>query len=142
MQGSVRIGLALLVFAAGAAFAASSDFGPPPVILDLGPVTPTPAPTPKRADRKRLVSTITVQNSAKGDSVISFEAMDVSALGGDRFPLVAAKTYSLSQAAETDDPRAKQLAAEIVTKIRELERDMLRYVEIAGPPKEREPLVK
>lgn len=136
MQWSGWIGLAL------GFLAASTDFGPPPVVLDLGPVVPTPAPTPRHADRKRLISTITVQNSIKGETVVSFEAMDVAQESKERSPMIAARTYAISEAKESENPEAKKLANDIVGHIRELEKEMLRFAEVMGPPKEREPLVK
>lgn len=136
MQWSALIGLSLGVIAA------STQIGPPPVVLDLGAVKPTPAPTPKHAEKKRLISTITVQNSAKGETVVSFEAMDVADEGGDKYPLIAAKSYSLADADTTATAETRQIAQRIVTQIRDLEREMLHFAEVVGPPKEREPLTK
>ena len=123
-------------FALGIVLVASPKVGPPPVILDLGPVVPTPAPTPKLAARKRLITTITVQNTAEGESVISFEAADVADEGAGKIRPIASKTYSLAE----EDPKLKEMTAKIVRQVRELERDMLSYAETAGPPKERAPL--
>ncbi|HYD49876.1 MAG TPA: hypothetical protein VEB21_16075 [Terriglobales bacterium] len=151
MQWNVRIGLALTFLAAAAQVAAaqsarpqahSAQIGPPPVVLDLGPVKPTPAPTPRRADKKRFVSTVTAQNSADGETVISFEVMDVADEGNEKYPLIAAKSYSLNDAEATTQAEARAIAERIVTQIRQLEREMLHFAEVVGPPKEREPLVK
>lgn len=136
MQWNALIGLSLGMLAA------STQIGPPPVVLDLGPLKPTPVPTARQADKKRLISTITVQNNAKGETVISFEAMDVAAEGDEKFPLIAAKSYSLSDAEARENPRAREIAERIVGQVRQLERDMLRYAEVVGPPREREPLTK
>ncbi len=122
--------LAVSVVGAGA-----SD--PPAVMLDLGPVVPTPAPTPEEATRRRLITTITVQNVAHGDSVISFEATDVADKGKDKFQTMAAARYSLTEA----PPKLKALRSKIIAEIRDLERDLLEYAEIAGPPKDRPPVL-
>ena len=66
------------IVALGMVTATAGKVGPPPVILDLGPVMPTPAPTPKAAQKKRLITTITVQNTAEGETVVTFEATDVA----------------------------------------------------------------
>jgi hypothetical protein len=135
MQWNGLIGLALGVLAA------STQIGPPPVVLDLGPIKPTPAPTAKRAEKKRLISTITVQNSANGDSVISFEATDVADEGTEKLPLVAARTYSMADADNAPEA-TRETARRIVSQIRELEREMLHFAEQVGPPKPRQPLVQ
>ncbi len=131
MQWTAWIGLAL-----GVVMVATPKPGPPPVILDLGPVVPTPAPTPKFAQRKRLVTVITVQNSPKGDTAGTFEVTDFADEGKDRTRTLASKTYSLSE----DNPDVSELKERIFREIRELERDMLKYAEKAGPPRERAPI--
>ena len=110
---------------------------PPPVILDLGPVQPTPAPTPEGAAKKRLITTITVQNAPDGDSIITFEASDYAEQIGGRIDLIAAQTYSTTV---EDRPELREQATQLVLQIRELERDMLAFVEAAGPPEPRPPL--
>jgi hypothetical protein len=132
MQWTAWIGIA-----AGVLLAATPKAGPPPVILELGPVVPTPAPTAKAAARKRLITTITVQNSAEGETVASFEATDVADEGKDRVRRLASQSYSLSE----DKPELQELRERIMRQIRDLEREMLRYVEKAGPPKERAPMI-
>ncbi|MFI5395927.1 MAG: hypothetical protein ACHQ9S_10380 [Candidatus Binatia bacterium] len=131
MQWTGWIGLALGMVAVSAA-----KVGPPPVILDLGPVAATPAPTPKSAEKKRLITTITVQNSPEGESRISFEATDIADEGKSKARTLALKTYSLAE----EKPELNALRSRIVDQIRSLERDMLDYAERAGPPKERAPL--
>ncbi len=131
MQLTAWVGLAV-----GMVMATASKVGPPPVILDLGPVVPTPAPTPKLGEKKRLITTITVQNSPAGETVVSFEATDVADEGGGKTHTIASKQYSLAE----PKPETKDLADKIVRQIRTLERDMLDYAERAGPPKERAPL--
>jgi hypothetical protein len=106
------------------------------VILELGPVVPTPAPTFKPAERKRLISVITVQNAPDGESAISFEASDVADEGDGKFRPIASGTYSLVD----EQPKAKQIRGKILKQVRELERTMLEYVKIVGPPKERAPI--
>lgn len=110
--------------------------GSPPIIMELGPVVPPAAPTPRPAERKRIISVITVQNSRDGESVISFEASDFADEGGGRTRPLASRTYSLVD----DEPKGKEMRAKIVRDIRNLERDMLEYAKIIGPPKERAPL--
>ena len=107
-----------------------------PVIEELGPVARTPAPTPKHADRKRLISVITVQNAADGESAISFEATDVADEGGGKMRTLVQQTYSLTQ----EEKKGQALRAKIVNQVRALEEVMLQYVEVVGPPKERSPL--
>jgi hypothetical protein len=99
-------------------------------------VKATPAPTPTAAEKKRLITTITVQNSPEGDSTVSFEATDVADEGKDKLRTLAQKTYSLAE----EKPELTALRGRIMEQIRALERDMLDYAERAGPPKERAPL--
>lgn len=137
----LAIGFVLVLWGATAAL---GQAGPGPVILELGPVEPTPAPTPRAQERLRLVSTITVQNNAEGESLVSFEVSEVTEeKKNDRIRPVAFKTYSLGEDEVKEEPEAaRPLAREIITRIRDLERMMLRYAEIAGPPKERKPIVE
>lgn len=130
MQWTGWIGLALGMVMV------SAKVGPPPVILDLGPVQPTPAPTPKEAERKRLITTITVQNTAAGESVVSFEATDFADERKGKTRTIAAKSYSLAE----EKPELNELRGRIMEHVRDLEREMLLYVEKAGPPKERAPI--
>ena len=134
MQWTALIGLALGVVMAGP----TSKLGPPPVILELGPHVPTPAPTPKPAAKKRLITTLTVQNSAEGESVVSFEATDVIDEGEGKFKMLASKRYSLAEAEE--QPKLHEARARIMQHIRDLEHELLDYAELAGPPKPRAPL--
>lgn len=131
MLWTAWIGLAV-----GTVMVATPKPGPPPVILNLGPVVPTPAPTAKAAERKRLITVITVQNTAKGDTVVSFDATDIADEGKDHTRTLASKTYSLAE----DKPELKELRERLLVQIRELERELLKYAEKAGPPKERAPL--
>jgi hypothetical protein len=131
MQWTGWIGLAL-----GMVMVSTTKVGPPPVMLDLGPVKATPGPTPKSAEKKRLITTITVQNSPEGDSTVSFEATDVADEGKGKLRTLALKTYSLAD----EKPELTALRGRIMEQIRGLERDMLDYAERAGPPKERAPL--
>ncbi len=111
---------------------------PPPVILDLGRLNPTPAPTPEENQKKRLITVITVRNSAEGESVITFEASDVATGGRERVRTLASKSYALGT--DTETPELKQRSAKILHKIRSLERDLLDYAQQAGPPKQAPPL--
>lgn len=110
---------------------------PPPVILDLGKLNPTPAPTPEDARKNRLITVITVRNSGEGESVITFEASDVAIGGKQRVRTLASKAYAFGS--EDEKPAAKVLGKRILQQIRDVERDMLRYAEIQGPPKESAP---
>jgi len=107
-----------------------------PVIHELGPVVHTPAPTPKHADRKRLITVITVLNSVDKESAISFEATDVGDEGGGKSRTLAQQTYSLSD----DEKKGQALRSKILSQVRNLEQTMLEYVKVVGPPKERAPL--
>ncbi|MGD0946066.1 MAG: hypothetical protein ABSA52_01445 [Candidatus Binatia bacterium] len=131
MQWTSWIGLAL-----GVVMVSAPKLGPPPVMLDLGPVVPTPVPSPKSAEKKRLITTITVQNSPEGESIVSFEATDVADEGKDKFRTLASKNYSLAE----EKPELKHLRERILQDLRGIEREMLDFAELAGPPKERAPL--
>ena len=120
----------------GVVMVTAAKVGPPPVILDLGPVAATPAPTPKHEQKKRLITTITVQNSAAGASVVTFEATDIADEGKDKIRTIAAKSYSLAD----ERPELRELRERIMVDLRKVEREMLQFVERAGPPKAREPL--
>jgi hypothetical protein len=117
---------------------AGTKIGPPPVVLDLGPLQPTPVPTPLHADKKRLITTITIQNSEKGESVMWFEATDFADEGKDKTRTLASKRYSVTEAEEK--PELKPLADKIMQQVRALEHDMLEFVEKSGPPKPRAPM--
>jgi hypothetical protein len=121
-------------FLVGVAVAASQ---PGPVIQELGPVVPTPQPSPKVERHIRLISSLTLGNQPDGDSVISFEATDFGVAGtGDdtKYRTIATEQYSLIE----PKPEARELRDEILRKLRDLESDMLRFVEIAGPPRIRD----
>lgn len=102
-----------------------------PVIERLGEVMPTPAPSPKVEERIRLIESLTMQNTPEGSSIITFQAADYveSEIGAHR--TLAIEQYSLIE----PKPEARELRDEIVRKVRELERDLLEYVEITGPPR-------
>ncbi len=131
MQWTAWVGMALTM-----ATVTVGTRGAPPVILELGPVRPTPAPTAKPAEKKRLITTITVQNNPTGESVISFEAMDFADEGSERVGILASQRYSLAD----DKPELREMTGKIISQIRVLERELLEYVDRAGPPKERAPV--
>ena len=131
MQWTSWIGLAL-----GLVMVSAAKVGPPPVMLDLGPVVPTPAPSPKSAERMRLITTITVQNSPQGESTVSFEATDLADEGKGKFSTLASKSYSLAE----EKPELRDLREQIMRDLRSIEREMLEFAERAGPPKEHAPL--
>jgi len=109
---------------------------PPPVVLDLGPVVPTPAPSPKGAEHKRLITTITVQNSVDGETAVSFEATDLGVEANGKTHPIASQTYSFAEV----KPELKASRDKMLQQLRDLERDMLQFVERAGPPKPRAPI--
>lgn len=112
---------------------------PGPVIQELGPVVPTPQPSPKAERHVRLITSLTLGNQPDGDSVIAFEAGDFGVSGsGDEiiYRTIASEQYTLID----PKPAARELRDEILGKIRDLERDLLRFVEITGPPRVRDPI--
>lgn len=132
----LAIGVMIL---AGVALATQSAWQPPPVILDLGELAPTPAPSPQRADRIRLITSFTVQNKPEGDSIISFEATDLAQTELKDYRIIASEVYSLSELKKGD---AVVTRDRILAKLRDLERDLLVYVEQVGPPRGREPVTQ
>ena len=124
------IGMAL-----GIVLVTGGNLGKPPVILELGPFVPTPAPTFKPAEKKRMITTVTVQNSMQGESVVSFEVTDFTDERDGKQSTVATKRYSLAD----EEAKLQSLRAKIVAEVRQIERDMLEYAERAGPPKPRPP---
>ncbi|MGH7786067.1 MAG: hypothetical protein ACRERC_04325 [Candidatus Binatia bacterium] len=133
--------LALALAVAGAFVAgATLAVQPGPVIQQLGPVVPTPQPSPKAEDHIRLITSFTVGNKPDGESVISFEATDFGISGTKKdetkFRTIATEQYTLVE----PKPAARAQRDEIVRKLRELEQDLLRYVEITGPPRARDPI--
>ena len=110
-----------------------ADAGPPPVIHDLGQVNPTPVPTEKTYRKMRLITSLTVQNSPEGETVVTFEASDVAKNKDGKFRNLASQRYSLGEV-------KKQHAAQrdvIITDLRTLEEAILKYVEAVGGPRDR-----
>jgi hypothetical protein len=130
----IRFAIALgLAFVAGAALAKQL----PPVVQHLGPYVPTPGPTPEIRDRIRLITALTVQNKPGRPSVITFEATDFGRAPKGKeyeYRTLASELYSLSEPKKA----ARALADQITFKIRDLEKDLLEYVQIMGPPRRRE----
>jgi hypothetical protein len=135
MRRALGFTLVASVLAAGIAVAEQE----PPVVLDLGPVVPTPAPSPKVEDKVRMITSFTMQNKPDGESIISFEATDFGRAKNDQHRMIATEIYTL---VEPKKKKAKPLADDIVKKIRELERELLEYVEVVGPPRERVPITE
>lgn len=121
---------------AGATLAAQ----PGPVIQQLGPVVPTPQPSPRAEDHIRLITSFTVGNKPDGESVISFEATDFGISGEKKdetkYRTIATEQYTLVE----PKPAARAMRDEIIRKLRDLEKDLLTFVEITGPPRARDPL--
>jgi hypothetical protein len=136
MQPTIVIIVGALLIGPGIAWA--GDVDPPPVILDLGPLKPTPAPTPKKADKIRLITTVTIKNSPDGDTIVTFEASDYADEGEDKFRLLASKSYAASEGEERSV--LKPGTDRILHLVRDLEREMLEFVEVSGPPVERPPI--
>jgi hypothetical protein len=136
MRSKMTLLAITVAFLAGVAVAKQ----PGPVIQNLGPVVPTPQPSPLAEEHIRLISSFTLGNKPDGESVISFEATDfgVSKSGDDKkFRTIATEQYSLVE----PKPQAREMRDQITRKIRDLESDLLRYVELAGPPRVREPIM-
>jgi hypothetical protein len=113
---------------------------PGPVIQELGPVVPTPQPSPKAEQHIRMVTSFTLGNKPTGESVISFEATDFGVSGAivdeTKYRTIATEQYSLAE----PKPQVKELRDQIMLKIRDLERDMLKFVDLTGPPRVRDPI--
>jgi len=105
----------------------------PPVLQDLGNVRPTPVPTEKSYDKKRLITSLTVQNSPEGETIITFEASDVGRLPDGKFKQIASQRYSLTEV----KPKNQQLRSEVIVELRRLEEAILRYVDAVGGPRDR-----
>jgi hypothetical protein len=115
---------------------------PGPVVRELGPMQPTPAPSPKSEARIRLITSLTIQNKPDGDSVITFEATDFAReemKTANKYRIVATEFYSL---VEPKKKEAVERAEEIMLKIRDLEEELLQFVEIVGPPRGRQPITE
>lgn len=135
----MRTKLMLLALVGGFGAAVALAKQPGPVIQNLGPVVATPAPSPKPEEHIRLISSFTLGNKPDGESVISFEAADygISGSGEDtKYRTIASEQYSLVD----PPPNARALRDEIMRKIRDLESDLLHFVEVTGPPRVREPI--
>ncbi len=130
MQWTGLIGMALGLFAV-----TGVKLNPPPVMLDVGTIEATPVPTPKPAEHKRLITLITVQNNNTGESVITFEASDFSKRPDHDPHIIASKQYAVGDG--DDKKKTQEVSARIISKVRDLERDMLEFAKIAGPPKAR-----
>ncbi len=137
MRASIGAAAVVVAFVAGVAIAKQ----PGPVIEQLGPVSPTPAPSPKAEDHIRLITSFTLGNKPNGESVISFEATDFGVSGNikdeSKYRTIATEQYSLVE----PKPQARELRDRIMLKIRDLERDMLKFVQIVGPPRTRAPIM-
>ncbi|HVN85753.1 MAG TPA: hypothetical protein VMW17_13000 [Candidatus Binatia bacterium] len=135
MRRTIVVGAVLV----GSVVALAAPNDPPVVMLDLGPLVATPAPTPEAATRKRLITSLTIQNAPTGESVMNFECSDVAeqANKNKKYKTLAASRYALSD----DSPKLQEQRRKIIAKIRDLEHDLLDYVKVAGPPKARRPLI-
>lgn len=133
MRSSLTIAAVLAAFLAGMAIAAQ----PGPVIQELGPVVPTPVPSPKAERHVRLITSFTLGNQPDGDTVIAFEATDFGISGsGDetKYRTIASEQYTVVD----PKPAARASRDEILRKIRDLEHELLHYVELTGPPRVRD----
>jgi hypothetical protein len=137
MRASIGAAAVVAAFVAGVAIAKQ----PGPVIEQLGPVVPTPAPSPKAEEHIRLITSFTLGNKPNGESVISFEATDFGVMGHivdeSKYRTIATEQYSLVE----PKPNARALRDQIMIKIRDLERDLLKFVQVVGPPRTRDTLM-
>lgn len=135
MRATLIAASVLAAFLAGVTVAQTG-----PVIQQLGPVVPTPQPSPKAEQHIRLISSFTLGNKPTGESVIAFEATDFGVAGDrkdeSRYRTIASEQYTLVD----PKPQAKALRDDIMRKLRELESDLLRFVELTGPPRARDPI--
>ncbi len=136
MRATVTRAALLVAFLSGPA---AAQLGAP-IIQQLGPVVPTPQPSPKAEQHIRLISSFTLGNKPTGETVIAFEATDFGVAGDKkdetRFRTIASEQYTLVE----PKPQAKALRDDIMRKLRELESDLLRYVELTGAPRTRDPV--
>ncbi len=132
MRYSTPAALAVLILTSAAVLPSAAGELGSAVIERLGKVVPTPAPSPHPEEKIRLISSLTVQNKPSGDSSFTFEAADYGERKGGRFRVIAIEQYSLIE----PKPKARALRDEIVRKLRALEKDLLMYVELVGPPRE------
>lgn len=132
MSQSVRFSIALSVLSILAVPAVPAGELGKAVIERLGQVQPTPAPSPEVEERIRLISSLTMQNKPDGASVVTFEAADFGEGENEKYRIIAIEQYSLIE----PKPQARELRDEIVRKLRDLERDLLAFVELTGPPRE------
>ncbi len=124
----IAVGMVAGTLAAGTAWAGELGSA---VIERLGKVKPTPLPSPVPEDKIRLISSLTLQNKPSGETLVSFEAADFGEKKNGTFRIIAIEQYSLIE----PQADALQLRDEIVRKLRALEKDLLAYVEIVGPPR-------
>lgn len=110
-----------------------AEAGPPPVLKDLGHVQPTPVPTETAYDKKRLITSLTVQNSPKGETIITFEASDVGRMPDGKYKPIASQRYSLTEVKSKHKP----LKEEVLHDLRRLEEALLQYVNAVGGPRDR-----
>ncbi len=132
MRHSTHCALALIVVSTLTAHPSLGGELGKAVIERLGKVVPTPEPSPYPEEKIRLISSLTVQNKPDGDSTFTFEAADYGERENGQYRVIAIEQYSLVE----PKPEAIPLRDEIVRKLRELEKDMLSYVEMVGPPRE------
>jgi len=136
MRSKTIFAALLAGFLAGIALAKQ----PGPVIQNLGPVSPTPMPSPRHEEHIRLISSFTLNNKPTGETIVSFEATDfgVSGKGEDtRYRTIATEQYSL---VDTKKPELRELRDQITKQVRDLESELLKFVDVAGPPRAREPM--
>ncbi len=110
----------------------------PPAMHTFGALVVTPAPSPERQDKIRLITSITIQNRPDGDSTIAFEATDFAKAEKREHRILATEVYSLVE----PKPELQPLADKIMRDIRALEAEMLDYVKEAGPPRERRTILE
>jgi hypothetical protein len=104
------------------------------VLEHLGRVDPTPLPTEKSYDRKRLITSLTIQNSPEGETIVTFEATDVAKMPDGKYKDLASRRYSLTEVKS----KHAGLRDDAMRDLRGLEAALLRFVDAVGGPRELE----
>lgn len=127
--GSLAL-VAIALWAASGVKVFAGEIGSP-VIEHLGDVVPTPVPSPKAEEKIRIIESISLQNAPDGETTFTFQAADYGMTKTGTPRTIAVEQYSLLE----PKPEAKELRDQIVRKLRDLEKDLLKFVEITGPPR-------
>ena len=99
-------------------------------------MNPTPVPTEKGFQKKRVITSLTGPKSPEGETIITFEASDVGRFADGKYKPIASQRYSLTEVANKN----KNLKEQAIIDLRKLEEAILKYVDAVGGPKERSQL--